>query len=94
MNWLKANKIEEAQPEAQEVTKEEIHQAVQYGTLNELFAYESGEYAGPDHIDFAPTVSDYAAVFLLGVALIAALIGWAGWSVLKLQPREIMTGFS
>ena len=93
-NQMLANKIEEAQPEAKEPTREEIHQAAQSGTLNELFAYESGEYAGPEHIDFTPTALDFAIILLLDLVSIAAAIGRAGWSVLKLQPREIMTGFS
>ena len=93
-NRMLANKIEEAKPEKQEPTREEIHQAAQSGTLNELFAYQSGEYAGPEHIDFTPTASDFAVILLLELLLIAVAIGRAGWSVLKLQPREIMTGFS
>ena len=93
-NQMLASKIEEAQPEKQEPTREEIHQAAQSGTLNELFAYQSGEYAGPEHIDFTPTASDFAIILLLELVLIAAAIGRAGWSVLKLRPREIMTGGS
>ena len=93
-NQMLASKIEEAQPEAREVTQEEIRQAAQSGTLDDLFAYESGDYAGPEHIDFTPTASDFAVILLLELVLIAAAISRAGWSILKLQTREIMTGFS
>ena len=93
-NRMLASKIEEAQPEAREVTQEEIRQAAQSGTTDELFAYESNDYAGPDHIDFTSTASGFAVILLLELLLIAAAISRAGWSVLKLQPREIMTGFS
>ena len=92
-NRMLASRIEEAQPEAQEVTKEQIHQAIQSGTLDKLFAYQSGGYAGPDHIDFRIGGSDFAVVLLLELLLIAGAVCTAGRFIFKLQPREIMTSF-
>jgi putative ABC transport system permease protein len=92
-NRMLASRIEEAQPEAQEVTQEQIHQAIQSGTLDKLFAYQSGGYAGPDHIDFRIGGSDFAVVLLLELLLIAGAVCTAGRFIFKLQPREIMTSF-
>jgi len=92
-NRMLASRIEEAQPEAQEVTREQIHQAIQSGTLDKLFAYQSGEYAGPDHIDFRICGSDFAVVLLLELLLITGAVCTAGRFIFKLQPREIMTNF-
>ncbi|MCI1305766.1 MAG: FtsX-like permease family protein [Lachnospiraceae bacterium] len=92
-NRMLASRIEDAQPEAQEVTKEQIHQAIQSGTLDKLFAYQSGGYAGPDHIDFRIGASDFVLLILLELLLIACAVCTAGRFIFKLQPREIMTSF-
>jgi putative ABC transport system permease protein len=92
-NRMLASRIEEAQPEAQEVTREQIHQAIQSGTLDKLFAYQSGGYAGPDQIDFRIGGSDFAVVLLMELLLIAGAVCTAGRFIFKLQPREIMTSF-
>jgi len=92
-NRMLASAIEEAQPEVKEPTREEIHQAATSGTLEQLFAYQSGGYAGPDQIDFRIGGSDFAVVLLLELLLIAGAVCTAGRFIFKLQPREIMTSF-
>ena len=90
-NRLLASAIETAQPEIADPTREDIHQAAQSGAITELFAYQSGEYAGPDHIDFTFRAADFLLLLLLELLIITAAICRAGWFIFDWGPRKIMT---
>ena len=63
------------------------------GTVHELFTYETGDYAGPEHINFSFRIADFAVLLLLELLIITAAICRAGWFILEMQPRQIMTAF-
>ena len=90
-NYMLADAIKDAQPEITEPTREEIHQAAQAGTMSELFQYESGDYAGPEQIDFTFHISDFFVMLLLELLIIVAAILKGGWFIFSMQPRKIMT---
>jgi len=90
-NRLLASTIEAAQPEIDQPTREDIHQAAQAGAVMELFAYESGSYAGPEHIDFTFRAADFLILLLLELLIITGTILRAGWFIFKWEPRKIMT---
>ena len=90
-NRMLASTIEAAQPKVEEPTREDIHQAAQSGTTSELFAYVSGSYAGPEHIDFTFGVVDFLVLLLLELLIITGAICWAGRFIFEWEPRKIMT---
>ena len=90
-NRMLASTIEAAQPKFEEPTREDIHQAAQGGTTSELFAYVSGSYAGPEHIDFTFGVVDFLVLLLLELLIITGAICWAGRFIFEWEPRKIMT---
>ena len=90
-NYMLADAIEDAQPDWEEPTREEIHQAAQAGTMSELFQYTNSEYAGPEQIDFAFHFTDFLVLLLLELLLIIAAILKGGWFIFNIQPRKIMT---
>ena len=90
-NYMLADAIEDAQPDWEEPTREEIHQAAMAGTTHELFRYTNSEYAGPEQIDFAFRFTDFLVLLLLELALITAAICKGGWFIFHMQPRKIMT---
>lgn len=90
-NRMLASTIEAAQPEVEAPTREDIHQAAQSGTTSELFAYVSGSYGGPDHIDFTFGGADFLVLLLLELLIITGAICWAGRFIFAWEPRKIMT---
>ena len=93
-NQMLASAIEAAQPQEQEYTQEEIGQAVMSGTTDELFAYESSTYAGPEHIDFTFGLTEVLILVALELLIIIAAICKGGSFIFKLQPRQILTALS
>lgn len=90
-NRMLSSTIEAAQPEIDQPTREDIHQAAQSGAITELFAYESGSYAGPNHIDFTFRAADFLLLLLLELLIITGAILRAGWFIFDWEPRKIMT---
>ena len=90
-NRMLASTIEAAQPKVEEPTREDIHQAAQSGTTSDLFAYVSGTYGGPDHIDFTFGTMDFLVLLLLELLIITGAICWAGRFIFEWEPRKIMT---
>ena len=90
-NRMLASTIEAAQPKVEDPTREDIHQAAQSGTTSELFAYVSGSYAGPEHIDFTFGAVDFLVLLLLELLIITGAICWAGRFIFEWEPRKIMT---
>ena len=90
-NYMLADAIEDAQPNWEEPTREEIHQAAMAGTTHELFQYTNSEYAGPEQIDFAFHFTDFLVLILFELLLITAAILKGGWFIFSMQPRKIMT---
>ena len=86
-----ASTIEKAQPQEREYTREELHQAAMSGTMNELMAYESSEYVGPNQIDFSFRFADFLILLALEMLIIVAAICKGGSFVFSLQPRQILT---
>lgn len=85
--------IEEAQPQEREITREEIHEAIQAGAVDQLYRYESGDYAGPEQIDFEFRFTDFFLVLLCELIIIIGAVGKAGAYILKFQPRQILAEF-
>ena len=90
-NYMLADAIEDARPDWEEPTREEIHQAAMAGTTQDLFQYTNSEYAGPEQIDFAFHFTDFLVLILLELLLITAAICKGGWFIFSMQPRKIMT---
>ena len=90
-NYMLADAIEDAQPDWEEPTREEIHQAAMAGTTQDLFQYTNSEYAGPEQIDFVFHFTDFLVLILLELLLITAAILKGGWFIFNMQPRKIMT---
>ena len=90
-NYMLADAIEDTQPNWEEPTREEIHQAAMAGTTHELFQYTNSEYAGPEQIDFAFHFTDFLVLILFELLLINAAILKGGWFIFSMQPRRIMT---
>ena len=90
-NYMLTDAIEDAQPNWEEPTREEIHQAAMAGTTHELFQYTNSEYAGPEQIDFAFHFTDFLVLIFLELLLITAAICKGGWFIFSMQPRKIMT---
>ena len=86
-----ASTIEKAQPQEREYKQEENHQAAMSGTMSELMAYESSEYAGPEQIDFSFRLTDFLLLLALELLIILAAICKGGSFIFKLQPRQILT---
>lgn len=86
-----ASTIEAAQPQEKEYTREELHQAAMSGTMTELMAYESSDYAGPEQIDFSFRLTDFLILLLLELLIIVAAICKGGTFIFSLQPRQILT---
>lgn len=82
---------DDSKPIEREITEEEIRQAAQTGTTNELFAYESSEYAGPDQIDFVFRFRDFIVMLAIEIVIIVAAV-WKSVSYIhELQPRQILS---
>ena len=64
------------------------------GTTDELFAYESSTYAGPEHIDFTFGLVEVLILVALELLIIVAAICKGGSFIFKLQPRQILTTLS
>lgn len=92
-NRMLASAIENAQPQEQEITREEIHQAAMSGAVGQLYRYESGDYAGPEHIDFTFRAADFALLLLLELLIITGAVCKGGAFLFRLQPRQILTDF-
>lgn len=90
-NYMLTDAIEDAQPDWEEPTREETHQAAMAGTTHELFQYTNSEYAGPEQIDFAFHFTDFLVLIFLELLLITAAICKGGWFIFSMQPRKIMT---
>ncbi len=86
-----ASTLEAAQPKVEDPTREDIHQAAQSGTTSELFAYVSGTYAGPEHIDFTFGAVDFLVLLLLELLIITGAICRAERFIFEWEPRKIMT---
>ena len=84
-----ASTIEKAQPQEREYTREELHQAAMSGTMNELMAYESSEYVGPNQIDFSFRFADFLILLALEMLIIVEANCKGGSFVFSLQPRQI-----
>ena len=91
-NALLATAIEDAQPEEREVTREEIHEAVQAGALGQLYKYESADYAGPEHIEFTFRLTNFLLLLVLELLLITGAVCKGGSYIFTLQPKQILTG--
>lgn len=83
--------VAEAQPEAPEITREQIHQAAQTGTMDQLYKYESSDYAGPEHIDFSSNPAEFLILLLMELAIITGAICKGGSFIFGMQPRQILT---
>ena len=90
-NQMLTSTIEAAQPQAKEYTDEEIYNATMSGKLSELFAYDSGSYAGPESIDFSFGFVQLLVLAALELLIIIAAICKGGSFIFKLQPRQILT---
>lgn len=90
-NHMLASAIQAAQPEEREYTQEEIGRAIMSGTVDELFAFESSNYAGPTQIDFLFRLTDFLILMALELLIIFAAICKGGSFIFKLQPRQILT---
>lgn len=90
-NRLLASAIEDAQPQEREISREEIHQAATSGTMQQLYSYESGDYAGPDHIDFAFRPVDFLLLLLVELLIIVGAVCKGGSFIFRMQPRQILS---
>ena len=87
-----ASAIEAAQPEEQSFSEEELWQAALNGQT--LYHYDSGTYAGPDHIDFTFGVTELLILVGLELLIIIAAICKGGSFIFNLSPRQILTTLS
>ena len=90
-NQLLAVTVAEAEPQAKEYTREELHEAAMSGTMGELIRYESSDYAGPDHIEFTFRFVDFAILLFLELLIIIGAICKGGSFIFQLEPRQIMS---
>lgn len=93
-NQMLTSVVEADQPTEKEPTQEEVHQAAMSGTTDELFSYESGDYAGPEQIDFSFNLTDFIILLALELLIITAAICKAGWFIFDLQPKQILSSLS
>ena len=93
-NRMLAHTLAEAQPEEKSYTDEELYQAALNGKMSELFAYDSGSYAGPEHIAFSLGLKEILLLIALELLIIAAAVCKGGWFLVTLEPRKIMTMMS
>lgn len=93
-NQMLSSVVESAQPTERQPTQEEVHQAALSGTTDELFSYESGDYAGPEQIDFTFNFTDLIILLALELLIITAAICKAGWFIFDLQPKQILASLS
>lgn len=93
-NRMLAHTLAEAQPEEKSYTDEELYQAALNGKMSELFAYDSGSYVGPEHIDFSLGLKEILLLIALELLIIAAAVCKGGWFLVTLEPRKIMTMMS
>ena len=84
-----ASAIEAAQPEEQSFSEEELWQAALNGQT--LYHYDSGTYAGPDHIDFTFGVTELLILVGMELLIIITAICKGGSFIFTLSPRQIMT---
>ena len=89
-NQLLAVTVAEAEPQAKEYTREELHEAAMSGTMGELIRYESSDYAGPNHIDFTFRFSDFVILLFLELLIIVGTICKGSSFIFQLEPRQIM----
>ena len=90
-NQLLAVTVAEAEPQAKEYTREELHEAAMSGTMGELIRYESSDYAGPNHIEFTFRFIDFAILLFLELLIIIGAICKGGSFIFQLEPRQIMS---
>ncbi|WP_281692301.1 ABC transporter permease [Agathobaculum desmolans] len=93
-NRMLAHTLAEAQPEEKSYTDEELYQAALNGKMSELFAYDSGSYAGPEHIAFSLGLKEILLLIALELLIVAAAVCKGGWFLVTLEPRKIMTMMS
>ena len=93
-NGVLSSVVVEVAPEEKTYTEDEIYQAAISGQVSELFAYDSGTYAGPEHIDFQFGLAEMLVLFAAEFLIIIAAICKGGSFIFKLQPRQIMTTLS
>ena len=93
-NGVLSSVVVEVAPEEKTYTEDEIYQAAISGQVSELFAYDSGTYAGPEHIDFQFGLAEMLILVAAEFLIIIAAICKGGSFIFKLQPRQIMTTLS
>ena len=91
---IAASAVEQAAPEMQEYSEDEIMQAARSGRTSELFTYDSGTYAGPEHIDFGLTAGGILVLLAIELLVIAGAVCKGGSFVFALPPRQILTTLS
>ena len=69
-------------------------QAARSGRTCELFTYDSGTYAGPEHIDFGLTADGILVLLPIELLVIAGAVCKGGSFVFTLPPRQILTTLS
>ena len=93
-NGVLSSVVVEVAPEEKTYTEDEIYQAAISGQVSELFAYDSGTYAGPEHIDFQFGLAEMLILVAAEFLIIILAICKGGSFIFKLQPRQIMTTLS